>query len=99
MLKSCVLACCRSLLSACRARWPPEAWAFGLDCGGCRLSHVFALGRQRRSGARRAVISCAGRTSHTGLKRADVEAAKTRLADALYARSPAGVGSTGVLHR
>ncbi|WP_280516154.1 hypothetical protein [Aromatoleum bremense] len=39
------------------------------------------------------------RTLHTELKRADVEAAKTRLADALYARSPAGVGSINVLRR
>ena len=35
------------------------------------------------------------RTLHTGLKLAGIEAAKARLADVLYARIPAGVGSTG----
>ncbi|AKU10918.1 hypothetical protein AzCIB_1013 [Azoarcus sp. CIB] len=42
-------------------------------------------------------ISCGVRTLHTGLKLAEVEAHKKRLADVLYARIPAGVGSTGAL--
>jgi tRNA-splicing ligase RtcB (3'-phosphate/5'-hydroxy nucleic acid ligase) len=42
-------------------------------------------------------ISCGVRTLHTGLRRDDIEAVKARLADVLYARIPAGVGSTGSL--
>src|SRR5262249_39423943 len=34
---------------------------------------------------------------HTGLRRADVEAVKEQLADALFAEIPAGVGSTGAI--
>ena len=40
-------------------------------------------------------ISCGVRTLRSGLKLADVEAHKARLADVLYARIPAGIGSTG----
>jgi tRNA-splicing ligase RtcB len=43
-------------------------------------------------------ISCGVRTLHTGLTLADIEPVKKRLADTLYARIPAGVGSTGSLH-
>ena len=40
-------------------------------------------------------ISCGVRTLHTGLKFADIGRQQSRLADLLYARIPAGVGSTG----
>ena len=43
-------------------------------------------------------ISCGVRTLRTGLTRADIEREKIRLADLLFARIPAGVGSTGTLH-
>ncbi|MND97754.1 RNA-splicing ligase RtcB [compost metagenome] len=42
-------------------------------------------------------ISCGVRTLHTGLKQADIEAVKERLADVLFRRIPAGLGSTGAL--
>ena len=40
-------------------------------------------------------ISCGVRTLHTGLKREDIEAVKKPLADTLFHKIPAGVGSTG----
>ncbi len=43
-------------------------------------------------------ISCGVRTLHTGLTPAQILTAQQRLADALYHRIPAGVGSTGNLH-
>ncbi len=43
-------------------------------------------------------ISCGVRTLHTGLSAAQVRAVQQRLADALFHRIPAGVGSTGQLH-
>jgi tRNA-splicing ligase RtcB len=42
-------------------------------------------------------ISCGVRTLHTGLKAADIAPLKQRLADRLFARVPAGLGSTGQL--
>jgi tRNA-splicing ligase RtcB len=43
-------------------------------------------------------ISCGVRTLHTGLKKDDLMPIRTRLADALFAYIPAGVGSTGKVH-
>jgi tRNA-splicing ligase RtcB len=43
-------------------------------------------------------ISCGVRTLLTGLKRQAIESTKKQLADVLYRRIPAGVGSTGTLH-
>jgi tRNA-splicing ligase RtcB (3'-phosphate/5'-hydroxy nucleic acid ligase) len=42
-------------------------------------------------------ISCGVRTLHTGLKTAEVRAAQRALANTLYERIPAGLGSTGAL--
>ncbi len=42
-------------------------------------------------------ISCGVRTLLTGLRREDIVRVQARLADTLYARIPAGVGSTGEL--
>ncbi|MCX8087088.1 MAG: RtcB family protein [Rhodocyclaceae bacterium] len=42
-------------------------------------------------------ISCGVRTLKTGLGRADIERVKARLAELLFAKIPAGVGSTGAL--
>ncbi len=50
-----------------------------------------------RSGGVGFDISCGVRTLHTGLRLADIEAVKERLADALYRNIPAGLGSTGVI--
>jgi tRNA-splicing ligase RtcB len=43
-------------------------------------------------------ISCGVRCHHTGLARADILAVQKDLADMLYYRIPAGVGSTGAIH-
>ncbi len=43
-------------------------------------------------------ISCGVRTLHTGLKRCDIETVKQALADHLFKRIPAGLGSAGELH-
>jgi tRNA-splicing ligase RtcB len=43
-------------------------------------------------------ISCGVRCLHTGLARADILAVQKDLADMLYYRIPAGVGSTGTIH-
>jgi tRNA-splicing ligase RtcB len=40
-------------------------------------------------------ISCGVRTLHTGLQRPDIMAVQEKLADRLYERIPAGLGSTG----
>ncbi len=40
-------------------------------------------------------ISCGVRTLHTGLQRSDIMAVQEKLADRLYERIPAGLGSTG----
>ena len=43
-------------------------------------------------------ISCGVRTLHTGLQRTDIMAVQEKLADLLYERIPAGLGSTGTIH-
>jgi tRNA-splicing ligase RtcB len=42
-------------------------------------------------------IACGVRTLHTGLRRADIEVQKLRLAEHLYRYIPAGLGSTGTI--
>jgi tRNA-splicing ligase RtcB len=42
-------------------------------------------------------ISCGVRTLHTGLQRPDIMAMQGKLADLLYERIPAGLGSTGTI--
>ncbi|MBU0594345.1 MAG: RtcB family protein [Gammaproteobacteria bacterium] len=63
---------------------PDAHWGYGFPIGG-----VVSAGGVGFD------ISCGVRTLHTGLKLADIEAHKARLADVLFARIPAGVGSTG----
>src|SRR3972149_4321357 len=43
-------------------------------------------------------ISCGVRCLHTGLARADILAVQKDLAEMLYYRIPAGLGSTGAIH-
>lgn len=75
---------------------PDAHWGYGFPIGG-----VAAFDREEggvvSAGGVGFDISCGVRTLHTGLKRADLDASKARLADVLYARIPAGVGSTGGL--
>ncbi len=73
---------------------PDAHWGYGFPIGG-----VAAFDAERggvvSAGGVGFDISCGVRTLHTGLSRADIEAAKQPLADALFHQIPAGVGSTG----
>ena len=75
---------------------PDAHWGYGFPIGGV-AAFTAEEGGVVSAGGVGFDISCGVRTLHTGLKRADIEAAKMRLADVLYARIPAGVGSTGAL--
>jgi len=73
---------------------PDAHWGYGFPIGG-----VAAFDPERggviSAGGVGFDISCGVRTLLTGLTRAEVEARKAELADALFAKVPAGVGSTG----
>lgn len=75
---------------------PDAHWGYGFPIGGVAAFDADTGGVVSAGGVG-FDISCGVRTLHTDLKRANLEAVKTRLADALYARIPAGVGSTGQL--
>ncbi|NMG45117.1 RNA-splicing ligase RtcB [Aromatoleum toluvorans] len=75
---------------------PDAHWGYGFPIGGVAAFDADEGGVVSAGGVG-FDISCGVRTLHTGLTRADVEAHKKRLADVLYARIPAGVGSTGAL--
>lgn len=71
-------------------------WGYGFPIGGVAAFDAQAGGVISAGGVG-FDISCGVRTLHTGLIRDQVEAVKSRLADTLFARIPAGVGSTGML--
>jgi len=75
---------------------PDAHWGYGFPIGGVA---AFAAedGGVVSAGGVGFDISCGVRTLHTGLGVADLEAHKARLADVLYARIPAGLGSTGAI--
>lgn len=75
---------------------PDAHWGYGFPIGGVAAFDADEGGVVSAGGVG-FDISCGVRTLHTGLKLADLEAHKKRLADVLYARIPAGVGSTGTL--
>jgi len=76
---------------------PDAHWGYGFPIGG-----VAAFDPDRggvvSAGGVGFDISCGVRTLHTGLTPKDVQPAKERLADVLFRRIPAGVGSTGRVH-
>jgi len=76
---------------------PDAHWGYGFPIGG-----VAAFDPERHgvvsAGGVGFDISCGVRTLHTGLTTADVVPVKKALADALYRRVPAGVGSVGRIH-
>jgi len=76
---------------------PDAHWGYGFPIGGVAAFDPNAGGVISAGGVG-FDISCGVRCLHTGLSRADVIAVQRALADALYARIPAGVGSTGLLH-
>jgi tRNA-splicing ligase RtcB len=73
---------------------PDAHWGYGFPIGGVAAFDP-GDGGVVSAGGVGFDISCGVRTLHTGLNRADVEARKVRLAEHLYRRIPAGVGSTG----
>jgi tRNA-splicing ligase RtcB len=75
---------------------PDAHWGYGFPIGGVAAFDPDQGGVVSAGGVG-FDISCGVRSLHTGLKRADVEAVKERLADALYGAIPAGVGSTGAI--
>src|SRR2546421_11958839 len=75
---------------------PDAHWGYGFPIGG-----VAAFDPDRggvlSAGGVGFDISCGVRTLVTGLKRSDLERVKRPLADTLFKRIPAGVGSTGAI--
>ena len=76
---------------------PDGHWGYGFPIGGVAAFDP-AEGGVISAGGVGFDISCGVRALHTGLKRRDVEAHAAALADALYRKIPAGVGSTGRVH-
>ncbi len=73
---------------------PDAHWGYGFPIGGVAAFDPDCGGVVSAGGVG-FDISCGVRTMLTGLTRAEVEGSKQRLADALFAEVPAGVGSTG----
>jgi tRNA-splicing ligase RtcB len=75
---------------------PDAHWGYGFPIGGVAAFDPDAGGVVSAGGVG-FDISCGVRCLHTGLRRPDVTAVQKQLADALYDRVPAGVGSTGLI--
>ncbi len=73
---------------------PDAHWGYGFPIGGVAAFDADAGGVVSAGGVG-FDVSCGVRCLHTGLRRVDIEAVQRRLAEALYARIPAGIGSTG----
>jgi tRNA-splicing ligase RtcB len=76
---------------------PDAHWGYGFPIGGVAAFDP-AAGGVVSAGGVGFDISCGVRTLTTGLTRTDIEPVKSELADVLYHRIPAGVGSTGRIH-
>ena len=76
---------------------PDAHWGYGFPIGGVAAFDADEGGVVSAGGVG-FDISCGVRTLRSGLKRADIEPMKEKLADVLYRRIPAGVGCTGPLH-
>jgi tRNA-splicing ligase RtcB (3'-phosphate/5'-hydroxy nucleic acid ligase) len=75
---------------------PDAHWGYGFPIGGVAAFDPEEDGVVSAGGVG-FDISCGVRTLLTGLTRAQVEPVKRQLADALFQRIPAGLGSTGAL--
>ena len=75
---------------------PDAHWGYGFPIGGVAAFDADDGGVVSAGGVG-FDISCGVRTLHTGLEPADIEAVKSKLADALFADIPAGVGSEGAI--
>src|SRR5512141_108792 len=76
---------------------PDAHWGYGFPIGGVAAFDADRGGVVSAGGVG-FDISCGVRCLHTGLERGDVLAVQKRLADMLYERIPAGMGSTGAIH-
>jgi len=76
---------------------PDAHWGYGFPIGGVAAFDPDEGGVVSAGGVG-FDISCGVRTLVTGLARSDIEPVKRQLADTLFKRIPAGVGSTGALH-
>jgi len=76
---------------------PDAHWGYGFPIGGVAAFDPDHGGVVSAGGVG-FDISCGVRTLHTGLTLKDVQPVKERLADVLFRRIPAGVGSTGKVH-
>jgi tRNA-splicing ligase RtcB len=76
---------------------PDAHWGYGFPIGGVAAFDP-EEGGVISAGGVGFDISCGVRTLHTGLHTADIEGLKKQLADALYHKIPAGLGSTGLIH-
>jgi tRNA-splicing ligase RtcB len=76
---------------------PDAHWGYGFPIGGVAAFDPDAGGVISAGGVG-FDISCGVRTLHTGLTTSAIEPVKKALADLLYHRIPAGLGSTGALH-
>jgi tRNA-splicing ligase RtcB len=84
------------IVKACYAM-PDAHWGYGFPIGGVAAFDPDQGGVVSAGGVG-FDISCGVRCMLTGLTRAQVEPVKTYLADALFAKIPAGIGSTGRIH-
>ncbi len=76
---------------------PDAHWGYGFPIGGVAAFDPDEGGVVSAGGVG-FDISCGVRCLHTGLTKDDVAPVQRALADALYCRVPAGVGSTGAIH-
>jgi len=76
---------------------PDAHWGYGFPIGGVAAFDPDQGGVVSAGGVG-FDISCGVRCLHTGLTFEDLKPLQTRLADTLYRRIPAGLGSTGQLH-
>jgi tRNA-splicing ligase RtcB len=76
---------------------PDAHWGYGFPIGGVAAFDP-EQGGIISAGGVGFDISCGVRTLHTGLHPQDIRARQKDLADALFYRIPAGVGSTGAIH-
>lgn len=76
---------------------PDAHWGYGFPIGGVAAFDP-KQGGVVSAGGVGFDISCGVRTLYTGLRADDITPVKEKLADLLFARVPAGVGSTGRLH-
>ena len=76
---------------------PDAHWGYGFPIGGVAAFDP-DQGGVICAGGVGFDISCGVRCLHTGLKRGEITPVQKDLAEALYYRIPAGVGSTGAIH-